>query len=121
MGELVAAMASGGGAAAKSVNKAFLKQLPTLTRLANSVVPTHNKAIARKVMALRTSLAETATASTVTKMLAVIDGIISEMETRLEELARRWRRWRRTSRPTRIRSRTGSRSWWTCRTRRTRP
>merc|ERR1719409_2129637 len=84
--ELVAAMANGGGAAAKSVNKAFLKQLPTLTRLANSVVPTHNKAIARKVMALRTSLAETATASTVTKMLAVIDGIISEMETRLEEI-----------------------------------
>ena len=84
--ELVAAMANGGGAAAKSVNKAFLKQLPTLTRLANSVVPTHNKAIARKVMALRTSLAETATASTVTKMLAVIDGIISEMETRLQEI-----------------------------------
>merc|ERR1719409_1414688 len=62
--ELVAAMANGGGAAAKS----------------------DNKAIARKVMALRTSLAETATASTVTKMLAVIDGIISEMETRLQEI-----------------------------------
>ena len=30
--------------------------------------------------------AETATASTVTKMLAVIDGIISEMETRLQEI-----------------------------------
>jgi DNA repair ATPase RecN len=80
---LVANMAS--GAEAKS-RVQFLKQLPAIAKLADSIVPTENRAIASKVKAMKTQLAETATSSTVTKMLVVIDGIITTMAARIVEI-----------------------------------
>lgn len=80
---LVANMA----ASTKGNKVQFLKQLPELKKLANAVVPpSKDKAIANKVFALRTSLAETGTAGTVTSMLVILDEIVTSMAARITEI-----------------------------------
>jgi len=64
----------------------FLKALPALKKLANSVVPprmSKDKSIAKKVYALRTSLVETETSGTVSTMLVLINQIIDTMSKRI--------------------------------------
>jgi len=83
--DLVSNMAS---SAAKSKTQ-FLKQLPELKKLANAVVPPRfakDKAMAKKVFALRTSLAETGTGSTVSSMLVILDDIVKSMTSRISEI-----------------------------------
>jgi chromosome segregation ATPase len=85
--EQVKTLVSNMAASAKGNNVQLLKQLPELKKLANAVVPPRkDKAIANKVLALRTSLAETGTASTVTSMLVILDEIITSMATRITEI-----------------------------------
>ena len=64
----------------------FLKMLPALKKLANAVVPPRmakDKSIANKVYALRSSLAETETAGTLTKMLVILEDISATMSMRI--------------------------------------
>jgi len=85
--ELVENMASSTAAKGKVQR---LKQLPLLKKLANAVVPprfSKDKQMAKKVLALRTSLAETATGSTVSGMVTILDEIVSTMTSRIAEIA----------------------------------
>jgi hypothetical protein len=85
--ELVENMASSSAAKGKVQR---LKQLPLLKKLANAVVPprfSKDKQMAKKVLALRTSLAETATGSTVSGMVTILDEIVSTMTSRIAEIA----------------------------------
>jgi hypothetical protein len=83
----VKTLVSNMAASAKGNSVQLLKQLPELKKLANAVVPPHqDKAIAKKVFALRTSLAETGTKSTVTSMLVILDEIINSMAARITEI-----------------------------------
>ena len=83
----VKTLVSNMAASAKGNSVQLLKQLPELKKLANAVVPPHqDKAIAKKVFALRTSLAETGTKSTVTSMLVILDEIVNSMAARITEI-----------------------------------
>ncbi len=85
--ELVQNMAS--SAAAKGKVQ-LLKQLPELKKLANAVVPprfSKDKQMAKKVLALRTSLAETATGSTVSGMITILDEIVTTMTARITQIS----------------------------------
>ena len=85
--EQVKTLVSNMAASTKGNKVQFLKQLPELRKLANAVVPPRkDSAIANKVFALRTSLAETGTASTVTSMLVILDEIVNSMAARITEI-----------------------------------
>jgi membrane protein involved in colicin uptake len=75
--------------AAKGKQVQLLRQLPALKKLANAVVPprfSKDKKMAKQVMALRTSLAETSTGETASGMLTILDSIVSTMSARISEV-----------------------------------
>ena len=82
-------MQSLAASAAKGKQVQLLKQLPALKKLANAVVPprfSKDKKMAKQVMALRTSLAETSTGETASGMLTILDSIVSTMTSRISEI-----------------------------------
>jgi hypothetical protein len=83
---LVANMATSVAAKGKVVS---LKQLPAIKKLAAAIYEPKrfkDKALKGKILALRTSLAETGTSSTMNGMVTILDEIISSMSARVTEI-----------------------------------
>jgi hypothetical protein len=83
---LVANMATSVAAKGKVVS---LKQLPAIKKLAAAIYEPKrfkDKALKGKILALRTSLAETGTSSTMNGMVTILDEIMSSMSARVTEI-----------------------------------
>lgn len=86
---LVANMAASMGGAAAKGKMVSLKQLPAIKKLAAAIYEPkryHDKALKGKISALRTSLAETGTSSTVNSMVQILTDIMTSMSSRITEI-----------------------------------